>query len=514
MNRTTLTLIGVVTALAAVTGVGALTVPDDGADDGASAAQRLPVERSTLVCPKPSESELATTDYTAFTPKGEAGDGKGGARLLPADLADPSTPGGDDKKDKKDKKKDEDKGEDGGSAKSVLPLKAPGTPVVTDTDSPDAPALFGSADGSFAPGWTVQQTTSVSAGIGRGLHGTACGEADTDFWFPAASTADERHDYAHLTNPDDTAAVVDLEMYGKGGRVTSESGREITVPPRSTVPVLLSTLTPDPETNLAVHAVVRTGRVGAQVHAVDDDLGGDWLPAAGVPRGTAVLPGIPADATAVRLVALTTGQDDADLKVRLAGRSGQITPAGHETLHLKPGEVNAVDLGDVTKGEPGSLVLTPSEKGDTTPFVAALRVTRGKGAKQETAFIPATVPVEERATVADNRSKGGTLSLTAPGEAATVKVTASAGSGGGSPKTATYAVKAGTTTAVTPPLPTGGKGTYALTVERESGGEVYAARTLEVKADGVPAFTVQTLPDDRGTVAVPEAGQDLSVLTD
>nr|BBJ53139.1 hypothetical protein SAVMC3_57680 [Streptomyces avermitilis] len=62
------------------------------------------------------------------------------------------------------------------------------------------------------------------------------------------------------------------------------------------------------------------------------------------------------------------------------------------------------------------------------------------------------------------------------------------------------------------PVPSGLKGTYALTVEPVSAGPVYAARTLEAAGEGLPAFTIQTLPDDRGAVAVPEAEQDLSVL--
>lgn len=176
----------------------------------------------------------------------------------------------------------------------------------------------------------------------------------------------------------------------------------------------------------------------------------------------------------------------------------------------------AVDLKDVTKGEAGSLVLTPSDGGSKTPVSAALRVTRGKGAKQEMAFIPATRPVEQRATAADNRDKGSTLSLVAPekGKDAKVKVTASAGSGGGTPVTKTYTVKGGTSLDVAPPTPQGLKGTYALTVEPAAGsGPVYAARMLARPQGGVPAFTVQTLPDDRGTVLVPTAGQDLSVLT-
>ena len=43
-------------------------------------------------------------------------------------------------------------------------------------------------------------------------------------------------------------------------------------------------------------------------------------------------------------------------------------------------------------------------------------------------------------------------------------------------------------------------------------GPVYGARTLAATADGVPGFTIQALPDDRGMVAVPEADQDVSVL--
>jgi hypothetical protein len=137
---------------------------------------------------------------------------------------------------------------------------------------------------------------------------------------------------------------------------------------------------------------------------------------------------------------------------------------------------------------------------------------RGKGDKQESAFIPATGPIEARATSADNSGKGSTLSLTAPTATAQVKVTASAGSGGGTEVSKTYTIKAGTTQDIVPPVPAGLKGTYALTVERLSGGPVYGGRTLAATEEGVPGFTVQTLPDDRGTVSVPQADEDLSIL--
>ncbi|MGW0081346.1 DUF5719 family protein [Streptomyces sp. NPDC003393] len=499
MNRTTLSLIAGVAALAAVTGFAALDTPDATGAGNAKAAARLPVERTTLVCPAPSSSDIADTSYTSFTPVTTGADGDGEARLQSA--AEESATTGDDKGEKDGKKK---------APKPVLQPKEPGKPVTGDTSGGDAPALIGTAEGRFAPGWTMQQTTEVAAGTGRGLLGVDCTAPDTEFWFPGASTAAGRSDYVHLTNPDDSAAVVDIGLYGKDGAVKSTVGEGITVAPHSSEPVLLSTLADAPQEDLTVHVSVRSGRVGAAVQALDDKIGGDWLAAAADPADSLVLPGIPKDATSVRLVAFTPADADTDLKVRLASASGLITPAGHDTVHLKGGMTTGVDLGDLTRGEAGSLVLTQTSP--SVPVVAALRVTRGKGGKQETAFIPATAPVAARATSADNSGKGSTLSLTAPTAAAQVKVTASAGSEGGTAVTKTYTIKAGTTQDITPPAPSGLKGTYALTVERLSGGPVYGARTLTATENGVPGFTVQTLPDDRGTVSVPHADEDVSVL--
>ncbi|MFJ5265842.1 DUF5719 family protein [Streptomyces sp. NPDC088387] len=486
MNRTTLSLFAGVAALGALVGFASVSAPDASGEEPAKAAATLPVERSSLVCPAPSTSDLAETTYTSFTPDTEGAGDKGKAELLPATG-------------------------DGKADKPVLAPKQPGTPVTAEKSGADAPALAGTADGRLAPGWTVQQTTEVTAGTGRGLQGVNCVAPDTDFWFPGVSTDAARTDYVHLVNPDDSAAVVDIELYGKEGALESEVGEDITVKPHSSEPILLSTLTDEKQPNLTVHVNVRSGRVGAAVQALDDKLGGDWLPASTDPAGSLVVPGIPKDATDVRLVVFSPGDSDADLTLRLASPSGLITPAGNETLHVKAGMTSAVDLADVTKGEPGSLVLTPSD--ESVPVVAAVRVIRSKGAEQETAFIPATRPVGTRATVVDNTAKGTTLSLTAPTAAAKVKVTASAGTEGGETVSKTFAVKSGTTQDVDLPVPDGLKGTYALTLEPEAGGgPVYASRTLAVSQDDVPAFTVQPVPDDRGTVSVPEANQDLSVL--
>lgn len=506
MKRTTLSLIACATALAAVTGFAVVSAPDTTGTDAAEPAATLPVERTSLLCPVPSTSDLAETAYTSFTPVTKGADEKGTAQLARAEPGAAT-------EDAEDGKKSDDKSDgksDGKTEKPVVQPKEPGTPVTGKTSGGDTPALIGTSEGSHAPGWTVQQTTEVAVGTGRGMQGVNCTAPDTEFWFPGASTAADRTDYVHLTNPDDSAAVVDIGLYGKDGALKSTVGEGVTVPPHASESLLLSTLSDAEQTDLTVHVGVRSGRVGAAVQALDDKTGGDWLTAAADPASDLVLPGIPKDATSVRLVLFTPGGTDADLKVRLASPSGLITPAGHETVHVKAGMTTGVDLGEVTRGEAGSLVLTPTDR--SVPVVAAVRVVRGKGGEQESAFVPASDPVGARATAADNRAKGTTLSLTAPGEAAKVKVTASAGTEGGETVSKTYTIKAGTTENVDAPVPDGLKGTYALTVETVSGGPVHASRTLTGTDDDVASFTVQTLSDDRGTVSVPVADEDLSVL--
>ncbi|MFF8414888.1 DUF5719 family protein [Streptomyces omiyaensis] len=504
MKRTTLSLIAVATALAAVTGFAALTAPGEPAAASAAPAPqaaRLPVERTSLLCPAPSASEIAETLVTSYTPPGTTAPAGGDTAAKPTAVlgvaGNPNAPAGK-------------------NTKAPASVTAPGKPVSTQVDGPVGHGLAGIATGTLAPGWTVQQTTLLPAGAARGLSGVGCAAPDTDFWFPAASTAKGRSDYVHLTNPDDTLAVADIELYGPEGELKTSIPEGVQLPPRSTVPVLLGPLlTGGAQENLTAHVTTRSGRVGASLGSATDGLGSDWLAASADPAARALLPGIPGDATGVRLVAFAPGDSDADLKIQLVTPNGTIVPAAAESLHVKAGMTASVDLPDLTRGAAASLLLTPSDPKKPVPVVAALRIVRGKGAKQEMAFIPAAAPVTARATVADNRAQGTALTLSAPEGAAQVKVTASAGTGGGTPATRTVPLKAGTTTVLTDLAPKGVKGSYALTVEPVAGGgPVYAARTLAVAEDGIPMFTVQTLVDDRGTVQVPTARQDLTVLDD
>jgi hypothetical protein len=363
----------------------------------------------------------------------------------------------------------------------------------------------------LAPGYTVQQTTEISAGDGHGLLGTTCTTPGAETWFPGPSTAKSRQDYIHLTNPDDTPAVVDLELYGAKGEINTPSGNDVSVPAHGSVPVRLSTLASGNEENLTLHVLARSGRVGAGLQAVDSSLGGDWVPASASGSDGVVLPGLPKDTTKARLVVFAPGSEDADLNVKVATPTGSISPAGHETLLVKNGMTTAVDLDRITQGEAGSLVLTPSDPKHAVPVVASVRVVRGKAAAQEMAFASATPRAVERATVSGNTEKGSTLFLTAPDKAAKVRVTSSAPAGGGKPVSRTVEVKQGATLAIEPPKPSG-KGVFSVSVEPVSGGPVHACRMLTASTGGLPMFTLQTMPDDHATVAVPTSKEDLSIL--
>ncbi|MFF2045615.1 DUF5719 family protein [Kitasatospora sp. NPDC058170] len=522
-TRTTQSFLAAAAVLAVVFGIAELRPPAAPAKADRGTATSAQVERTAAVCPQPIQGLTGSTTLTAYTPPGTGtGTGTAGAGWI-ADAAAPATPptaapaapgtpaapaapaGAD--------KAGADKG--GAPADARLTLAKPGTPAVAPAGNGDtAPGAGAVATGTLAPGFTVTQTTTVTEQRGLGLSGLTCTPAGTSFWFAGASTAGDRTDYVSLVNTEATAAVVDLKLYGDKGLIENDAANGITVAPGSSQSVLLPTISKGQVADLAVHVVVRSGRVGAALHAADGAKGADWVPASADPAPTQVLPGLPADTAAAHLVVWAPPEDDADLKIQLSGKNGWFTPAGNESIHVKAGMVASVDLGKVTRDEVAGLRLSPSDDKHPTPVVVGLRIDRtGQNGKSDAAWLSGTVPVGARATVADNRGGGAsTLFLTSTGEAATVRVTASAGTGGGTPATTEVQLPAGGTVALPAPEPGGLNGAYALTVETVSGGPVAAARMLAIPAKDVPMFTIQALRDDRSSVKVPQAAQDPGVV--
>ncbi|MFB7380927.1 DUF5719 family protein [Kitasatospora purpeofusca] len=526
--RTTRSLLAAAVVLAAVFGIAELRKPAAPAAADRATATSAQVERTAAVCPQPLQGLTGATTLTAYTPPGTGtgtGDGTAGsgwisdaaapaaAPAAPAAPSAPATPAATGAPTPAAPAAAVDKNT--APADARLTLAKPGTPVSAPAANSDlAPGTGAVATGALAPGFTVTQTTTVTEQRGLGLSGITCTPSGTGFWFAGASTAEGRTDYVSLVNAESTAAVVDIKLYGDKGLIENDAANGITVAPGSSQSVLLPTISKGQVADLAVHVVARSGRVGAALHAADGSKGADWVPASADPAPVQVMPGLPADTSAAHLVVWAPPEDDADLKIELSGKNGWFVPAGNESIHVKAGMVASVDLGKVTRDEVAGLRVSPSDDKHPTPVVAGVRVDRaGANGKSDAAWLAGTAPVGARATVADNRGGGpSTLFLTSTGEAATVRVTASAGTGGGTPTTKEVQLPAGGTVALPAPEPTGLNGSFALTVETVSGGPVVAARMLALPTKDVPMFTVQALRDDRSTVKVPQASQDPGVV--
>ncbi|MGK4581119.1 DUF5719 family protein [Kitasatospora sp. HPMI-4] len=513
--RTGISLLAAAAVLAAVFGIAELRSPvSPGSTGNVGSTTSAQVERTAVVCPAPFQGVTGNTDLTMFTPAGGAASGGsasltdvGGQGDAPSDAAsasgspsaNPSAPAS--------------------AAASTAPggarlsLGKVGVPVTGGAPSGDSPpGAAAVATGAYAPGFTVSQTTTVTDSRTAGMSGLRCGPAGTDFWFAGASTVGSRTDYVNLVNADTAPAVVDLKFFGDKGQIEVDAATGLTVAPGSTQSLRLSSLLKDQVTDLAVEVVARSGRVAAALHAIDEGKGADYVPASAAPAPVQVLPGLPADAASARLVVAAPGADDADLKIQVSGKNGWFTPAGHETIHVKAGMIAAVDLGNVTRGEVGALRLSPSDPTHPTPVVAGLRVDRTQNGKSDATWIAGSGPVGKRASIADNRTGESTLYLTSTGDAATVRITASAGSGGGTPVTKQVQIPAGATVGLPAPEPGGLNGVFGVTVETVSGGPVVAARMLAANTKDIPMFTIQPFSDDHSTVQVPHAAQDPGVL--
>ncbi|RAG87513.1 hypothetical protein DN069_01390 [Streptacidiphilus pinicola] len=536
INRTTQSLLGALGVLALALGI-AEAQPPKGQAAATGDSVRTAVQQTSLVCPPPVQGSSGSTQYSLAVPGGTggssatgSGSGAAGAKLTP--LADPINGSATSGSGSSAAPSPSASGSASASASAsphssasahssssaqASPSTAAGGPGAGPSASPiaqqsqpggtttakgpsgsNAPGMAATAGGALAPGFAVQQTTLT----GVGLSGTGCTQAGTDFWFAGADTNKGTSAYLELSNAQDANADADIQIYGTNGEIDDTSAASINIPAHGTSQLLLSSLVQpgNDGQNLAIHVLVRSGQIAAALHETQDNTGADWIPSTAL-SPTAVIPGLPGDASKYGLTLAVPGDVDADLKVQLSSQGGWITPAGHETIHIKAGMVDYVDLGNVTRGQPGTLRLTPTDPKVATPFVATVQAS----GDNDIAYVTGTSPVTRRGTVAGNPS-GASILLTAPSGAATVTVS-SLGGNGGSPTDKTVHITAGSTVAIQPQAPSGAS-TFAVTITPTSGGPVYAARELGDKR----GLTIQQIADDGSTVLIPTVIQNPAIL--
>ncbi len=429
-------------AVAALYGVASFARP---AASETAGATRVPPPSAAAVCPDPSEARVS-----AVTSPGARGAGRievaGGP---PATLTSP------------------------GTAWSAMAKKGSGA------------WTFGAA-GSLASGLTVEQTS------GHGdLAGVRCDEPAADQWFMGPGPAQVRDVALTLTNADDRPVSVGVEGLSDDGSIETVDGHDIAIGGHTTrlihvgqEPDGLGTVAAGVKL-IALHVHAINGRIAAAVR-VERKKGADWLPATR-PGTSLVVPGVASGKGARRLLVAVPGRDEASVEVEVMSPDGTSVPAGQRVLQAAALAVTPLDLG--LGGKPAGIRLVSDH-----PIVAALV------AEQDTDFAAtaAVPPLGAGGLVAENKDHS-TLLLTAPGDAAVVRVTQIMAHGPASTGQ-DVRVPAGRTVEVSMPPPAGAPG-YALSVVPKPGsGPVYAARSLKIKGQGI---TVLPIAPARTTVVLP-----------
>jgi P pilus assembly chaperone PapD len=254
--------------------------------------------------------------------------------------------------------------------------------------------------GSLAPGaagaqWSLPRGAAASAGTAA----VECVAPAADWWFAGASTSVGSTSTLVLSNPSSSVAVVALTFFGPAGELSTPGSRGVSVAPRSSRSVGLSSFAPAVSA-LTVEVQATQGLVGAAVHVSRSDgphaRGSEWLPA-GEPPSTDVLVEPAAAAADRRLVVTNPTSREALVQARVIDSGGEFTPVGFTDLRLPPGSVKQFRLGRAAAGSGAAVVLT-----STTRVVAATVVNRsgraadfavtGSGPRLERAGVVPMIP--------------------------------------------------------------------------------------------------------------------------
>lgn len=301
-------------------------------------------------------------------------------------------------------------------------------PVPGATTLTAAPA----ADGAAALGASVVSATT--AGDLRGLAGASCATPSAEQWLLGGTTTRGASTRLVVQNPSRTAAVVDVELWGPGGRIDAAGPTTMTVPAGGQAARLLEAVAPE-QRLLGVRVVARGALVTSylQVGALDGlrPLGVD-LASATAPARRQVVTGVTttgpgAGAQLDVLVpdgsdptleadAAATPADPVTVSVTVLGPQGRVLVPGAEQLEAVPGQVVSLDLGALEAGRYTLVVDAP------VPLVASATAVRpGKDGDDRALVVGRPAPGAGVSLAASPAGVRRTLTLSAvPEDLATV----------------------------------------------------------------------------------------------
>jgi hypothetical protein len=284
-----------------------------------------------------------------------------------------------------------------------------------------APLLIGAEPQQFV----VDRADAVGAFAGQ-VARTAdwfawlpCPEARARWWFVGAGAAAITHDTVlTITNPRVGQAVLDVDVLGPHGPVSSPGLHGLTVEPHSTIVVDLAKVAPTVG-ELGVSVVASRGLVA--VSATDRFAPGvvgkavrEWLPGQSVPSRSVILTGLPPRPDNATLIVANPGQAEAVVSVEAVGTTGTFAPKQDATLTVPPGSTTSVPVRSVFDGGPLALRVTSPQ-----PVAATVRTVTGG----DVAFATGVRPVRGSTALA---VPGGAVRfvLSSVGPASSITVTA------------------------------------------------------------------------------------------
>jgi hypothetical protein len=333
------------------------------------------------------------------------------------------------------------------------------------------------AAGAMAPG--VEAEVADSAGLAS----VSCGAPASSLWFVGpGQDAGADQIQLDLMNVDSLAATVDVNVITEAGPAQTSAYTGISVPPHQLVVESLSSLAGGASV-VAINVRTSAGRVAADVSESASHGGISWLPVSATPSTSLVLPGVPPSGAGASLFLVVPGSAGARVSVVALTGQGRYEPLGSQQVDLPGESATYVPLTALGGGSAVSLLLTSN-----VPVTAAVLVP-GSGLG---AFTAAVQPITQQAVIAGNATGGGlsaTVVLTAPGQAAHVRVTETAQ--GAHADSQIITVPAGRTVDVSATSPKRGT-PFAIVLTPQSGsGPVYAAR---VESQGSQGKVVSIIP--------------------
>ena len=399
-----------------------------------------------------------------------------------------------------------------------VPITEPGQVAVGLGTALKNDALVFQSTGALSAGLEAEQVTRGERGRDRGLAGLRCEAPRTEAWFVGGNTSIGDVTTLVLVNVDDTPSTVDVTVLSYTGTPDQRPGQGLTINPHSRTVIDLDTLAPDRKL-LAVHVHSRRGRVAAALRTSTLNgttaLGVDWIPQSVPPATSVLVPGFPQlDQGSRAVVIANPGTDDTVVSLQVSTSDGQFVPAGMDAIRVPAGSTNSVRLDDLAKQSAlavrvvsaGGPVLAGGFVGDLNQDAPA----------REFAYTAGSQPLSGPALLTDlviNRPTESTLILTAPADAASVRITLIRvlGTNTSLPKARVVRIPAGRT--VTLKLSTfyrsGADVKLAVEVRPEEGsGPVYAARYLREHGAHGPLTTLLDLRGPEVAVSRPAVVED------